>query len=175
MQTEEFEERFKHFTGLDQTLTNFPITELVQFNVDSVLRKTLGEVFTPLKIVDQMIQMAEPHSHEFNLDLCAGRGQFTIRMLRYFQLQDTAFQPVEYLTNYHWFNELNIKNALDLIRIFGENINLCVGPGQLLHTMPSAGLTWQKGIFFHDESEWERSSKQDLENKLVASPGKKLF
>jgi hypothetical protein len=131
------ERKFKQYTKLPMEIdmTIFPITDHIGFTVDIAKKKANGEVFTPLQIVDHMIELSRPDPTKFNMDLCAGRGQFTIRMLRYFVNNYPDFNMEEYLINRHWFNEFNPDNAQDIINIFGNNINLCIGPAQKLDKM----------------------------------------
>lgn len=68
--------------------------------------------------------------NKYNIDLCAGRGQFTIRMLRYLTNTYKDFDLSYYMKHYHWFNEYNIDNAMDITKIFGNAVNLLVGPAQ---------------------------------------------
>ncbi len=144
---EAIEARFKEITGLtqeighwplDPNLENISIGELTksphffQFKIRKDLSKSNGEVFTPLLLVDKMLLISNPMATGFNLDLCAGRGQFTIRMLRMFKELDPHFNHLEYLKEKHWFNEMNIESCKELIYIFGEEINLVCGPAQEL-------------------------------------------
>ena len=134
---ETLEKKFKKYTGIspDLNMTIFPILQHTPFAINIKNKKQMGQVFTPLQIVDHMIEISQPRPDQHNMDLCAGRGQFTIRMLRYFTNRFPEFNMEEYLINRHWFNEFNPDNAQDIINIFGNNINLCIGPAQKLDKM----------------------------------------
>lgn len=150
--------KFLEITGINHDLTIFPITELIQFPVRKELSKSHGEVFTPLKIVDHMIELSTPTSDKFNMDLCAGRGQYTIRMLRYFMQNEEHFNQDEYLKEKHWFNEFNPDSAKELLYIFGNDINLAVGPAQKLTEMPEdENGIWNKGIYVYNGKKWVKS------------------
>ena len=148
--------RFKEITGLQQDLSSFPITELVQFPIRKELSKSHGEIFTPIQLVDKMILASNPKPDQFNMDLCAGRGQFSVRFLRYFMTNFENFDIMNYLSQYHWFNEFNLESCYELIYIFGENINLAIGPAQELQTgYPETNGVWNRGIH-----RWHESSKK---------------
>jgi hypothetical protein len=51
-------------------------------------------------------------------------------MLRYLTNTYKDFDLSYYMKHYHWFNEYNIDNAMDIANIFGNSINLLVGPAQ---------------------------------------------
>lgn len=153
------ETRFKRYTGLskDTDLSIFPILDHTPFQTDDTKKKDNGEVFTPLQLVDKMILMSKPTPDNYNMDLCAGRGQFTIRMLRYFTNNFQDFNIREYLKYKHWFNEYDYDNAQDILNIFGKNINLCIGDARLLKKMPTyTNKNWLEGIFFwyDDTKSW---------------------
>lgn len=155
----EYERRFKEITGLDQDLSVFPITELAKFPIRKELSKSHGEVFTPPSIVDKMLLTSKPKCDAFNLDLCAGRGQFTIRMLRKFTLECSNFSIKDYLKKYHWFNEMNEESCREILSVFGVDINLAVGPAQELRSYPMEidGI-WKRGIYkFHEfDGSWKK-------------------
>jgi len=153
MNIEEIESRFLEVTGLQQDLSIFPVTELVQFPIRKDLSKSHGEVFTPPSLVDKMILTSLPLPNKFNMDLCAGRGQFTVRMLRYFTSHNASFDIKSYLTTYHWFNEFNLDSCHELLYIFGEEINLAAGPAQTLKSYPEEKGIWKRGIFIYDETQ----------------------
>jgi hypothetical protein len=160
MNLTDIEARFLEITQLPQEISSFPITELVQFPVRKELSKSHGEVFTPISLVDKMILTSAPQPDKFNLDLCAGRGQFTVRMLRYFTTHNASFDIKSYLTTYHWFNEFNLDSCHELLYIFSEEINLAAGPAQTLESYPEEREVWKRGIFIYEEAEksWLPSS-----------------
>jgi hypothetical protein len=160
MNIQEIENRFKEITGLEQDMTVYPITELVQFPIRKDLSKSHGEVFTPLTTVDHMIDLAKPEPDKYNMDLCAGRGQFTIRILRKFVQDNSDFDIDEYLQNRHWFNEFNPETCKELLYIFGDKINLAIGPAEQLKTgYPETDGIWHKGIYMYDNKKWVKSDK----------------
>lgn len=168
----EIEKRFKEITGLSEKtdLTIYPITEHVGFEIRNEQKKESGEVFTPLELVDRMLEISNPNAAKFNMDLCAGRGQFTIRILRRFVNENPNFDINNYLRNFHWFNELNIQSCIELVYIFGENINLAIGPAQELQNYPTNFETnvWERGIYYWDLSykKWISKDITDLTNLL---------
>ena len=164
---ENIEARFKEITGLDNTinLSIFPITEHISFPIRNDNKKSHGEVFTPIEIVDKMILLSNPNPIKYNLDLCAGRGQFTIRILRKFYNDNNNFDIYNYLTKFHWFNELNKSSAEELIYIFGNKINLAIGPSQELNTYPiDENKIWKYGIINWNINRWIEQDENILIN-----------
>jgi len=143
---EEIESRFKTETGIPTDLSVFPITELYN-QKRSEYHKVNGEVFTPLQLVDLMVLKSDPKPDQFNLDLCAGHGQFTVRMLRY-MFNKSPFDIAYYLKNFHWFNELNPENVKLLLKIFGKKINILYGDATKLNLIPDDETgKWAPGIW----------------------------
>jgi len=175
MNIQEIEKRFKELTLLPQgtDLTQYPLTEHIGFEIRMTEKKVNGEVFTPLELVDKMIEISKPKHTKFNMDLCAGHGQFTVRILRKFANEFPAFDIPSYLKNYHWFNEYNIDSSLKLIYIFGESINLCIGPAQELKRMPcDENGNWIKGIFYWNETfkKWVSKDIVELQEIVNSQP-----
>ena len=156
-QIDSIESRFKEVTLLPHSvdLSPYPLREHVGFEIRIKQKKEMGEVFTPLELVDKMVEIAHPQPDKFNMDLCAGHGQFTVRILRKFVNQNPDFNIQEYLKAYHWFNEFNPISAKDLVYIFGEEINLNIGPAQELKKMRSdENDVWLRGIFHWERGHW---------------------
>lgn len=187
MEIEEIEKRFKEVTKLrsDIKIDYYPITEHIGFEIRMVEKKNHSEVFTPLELIDKMLEISKPKSNKYNMDLCAGHGQFTVRMLRKFISENSNFDIGDYLKNLHWFNEINIDSVLQIIYVFGKNINIAVGPAQELKNYPTdENKIWLNGIFAWDESlkrwinkdikELEEMNKQTIDTDIKVQ-SKKLF
>jgi hypothetical protein len=119
-----------------------------------------------------MVLIAKPEPDKFNLDLCAGHGQFTVRILQKFTNENPDFSIQDYLTNFHWFNEFNVKSAIDLLYIFGDSINLAVGPAQELKSYPQDDTkVWERGIFYYNSSfkKWVKTDIKELEKIATES------
>ena len=173
MKIEEIEARFKEVTGVTQEIGRWPLDtnlesiefgeltsspHFFQFPVRKELSKSHGEVFTPLLLCDKMILHSAPSPQAFNLDLCSGRGQFTVRILRMFH-EAGDFDIDSYLREWHWFNEMNPESCKELLYIFGENINLACGPAQELKKYPEEEGVWKKGVW-----RWENGWRKGLES-----------
>lgn len=155
----ELQTKFKKYTGLslDIDMSIFPILQHTPFAINTKNKKQMGQVFTPLQIVDHMIQLCPPLPNKYNMDLCAGRGQFTIRMLRYFTNTYPDFDLSYYMKHYHWFNEYNIDNAMDIANIFGNSINLLVGPAQQISKMPvDKNDIFLRGTWIWYQKKWQK-------------------
>lgn len=163
------EKRFKEISGIPQSvkIDYFPIIDHIGFEIRLKEKGNNGEVFTPLEIVDKMINISNPKPNKFNMDLCSGWGQFTVRILRYFKETYTDFELNDYIKNFHWFNELNIESAKHLIYIFGTDINLAIGPGQELKNYPQTEYNvWERGIYYFnpDVKRWLKQNETDIEH-----------
>jgi len=156
------ERRFSIITGNTLDLSKFPITEISGFERREELVKSHHEVFTPLYLVDEMVSLSPANPNKTSLDLCAGRGQFTIRILRRLYNTFPDFDLNQYIKNNHWFNEINEDSCRELIEIFGNDINLAIGPAEELKNYPedSKGI-WKKGIW-----KWNDKEKKWLEVDL---------
>jgi len=133
MNIKEIEKKFLEISGLSCDLTKFPLDESDikgVTKIDKLKIETYGEVFTPLWLVDKMILKAgveKLHNAKSTLDLCAGWGQFTIRMIRALANYDKDFDVLEWLKTNHTFIELQLESAYKLLYIFGTEINLLIG------------------------------------------------
>ena len=168
MKIEQIEQRFKEVTKLQPLvdLTVYPLTEHVGFEIRLQEKKDNGEVFTPLQLVDRMLEISNPQPDKFNMDLCAGHGQFTVRMLRRFVNQNKDFDIYCYLKNFHWFNELNPKSVEDLIYIFGKDINIAAGPAQELKYMPEEDGVWKPGIWWWNK-QWTKNKPKNKKETVL--------
>ena len=162
-QINNIESRFKEITDITYDLSIYPILTPSPFKIRTDLKNSHGEVFTPLDLVDKMLEISKPNPNKFNLDLCSGRGQFTIRMLRKFHNENNNFNIEYYLENLHWFNELNEDSANDLQYIFGNKINLAIGPAQELKHYPvDVNNIWVTGIVKWNGKHWETNDDKKL-------------
>jgi hypothetical protein len=149
------EDRFKQVSSLKGDLSKFPVTKKdgLEFKTDKEKSRSFAEVFTPIHIVDEMIQTLPEGGLSMdttNLDLCAGYGQFTIRMLRYlYTKHGKTFDIGKYLKNKHYYAELQISSCYKLLWIFSSKINLAIGDALQLGSLPKKATgTWyyHKGI-----------------------------
>lgn len=148
-QIRDIETRFKIVSTIDWDLSQFPIKKNgFVFHTNKDKSKTFAEVFTPIYIVDEMIQTIPDGGMTLsttNLDLCAGYGQFSIRMIRKIFTDNNYFNLDNYLRNHHFFNELQISSCYKLLWIFGSKINLAIGDALELGKLPKKA----KGIWFY--------------------------
>ena len=156
------ESRFLQVAELEGDIALFPLTKEnhLQVVTDKDKSNKFGEVFTPLWLVDEMINRVSDYDwknpNTTTLDLCAGYGQFTIRMLRkkYSVLGDN-FDVYKFLKSYpdeirkksatHSFSELQLSSAYKLLFIFGSRINLFIGDSRMLSILPDG----TKGIWYY--------------------------
>lgn len=150
------EERFKVVCNNGWNLSKYPLTnkDAVQFDTDKDKSRIFAEVFTPLHIVDQMLDTVPQMTMKTrNLDLCSGYGQFSIRILRkLFKVHGEKFNVGKYLTNNHFFAELQVSSCYKLLSIFSTSINLFIGDALKLGKLPVNA----KGIWLYLEAldEW---------------------
>jgi hypothetical protein len=154
------EANFKSIAGVNEDLTIFPILTSLPITQRHTEKKLFGEVFTPPHLIDRMIEISKPLPTQQNCDLCAGRGNFTVRMLRYFTNSFPDFNLPHYLKHNHYFNEFNPENAKDIIAIFGTEINLFLGPAQELKHLPDN----TKGFWQHNGKTWIETTFTQITN-----------
>ena len=170
---EEIEERFLEVSGISCDLTKFPLDESnIQNNIKISKEKSnqYGEVFTPLWLIDKMILKAtveKLHSSKSTLDLCAGWGQFTIRMIRALANYNKGFNIDEWLKNNHTFIELQLESAYKLLYIFGVDINLFVGDALEIQKV----IKWNEINYF--DHCWKSIPKEWIKTEIVN--GEKVF
>ena len=164
MTIDQIETRFKEVAKLyDIDLTKSLIRKkdypIQQVKTRKEKSKEFGEVFTPLFLVDIMIYMKfkEINPKTKTCDLCAGYGQFTIRLMRI--LYNKFHMNVEdWLKNVHTMTELQMESCAKLVYIFGSDINLYAGDSLKLEYSDEN----DKGILFFNEE-----NKRWYNNKLV--------
>lgn len=166
---EKIERRFKIVTGIDHDLSIYPIKDNIQFETNKEKSRDFAEVFTPLNIVDEMIGVVPEIDRDTkSIDLCAGYGHFTIRLIRrLFDEYDEFFNIYNFLYYKHLFNEIQISSCCKLLWIFGDHINLAIGDALQLAKLPKNA----RGIWYWFE---EIDSWVDL-TKIVRSIFKKSF
>lgn len=150
MKLEDIEKRFCEVTNLNIDLTVFPIKECDNIKTNKEKSKKYGQVFTPIFLVDQMIEMAELDPNIKYLDLCAGKGQYGIRLLRALTNKFPDFDLDEFMKNHLWFIEIQEESCKDLQYIFGENINLYCGDAFNLKYSEET----DRGVLHFDGKNW---------------------
>ena len=155
---EVFEDRFKVVCGLGGDLSKYPLTKNddVHFDTDREKSRAFAEVFTPLHIVDEMLDIMPDKgmtNMTSNVDLCSGYGQFSIRMLRkLYKEHGESFKIANYLQKRHQFAELQLSSCYKLLWIFTPQINLAIGDALQLGKLPRGA----RGVWYYLESlgEW---------------------
>lgn len=176
---EKIENRFLEVAGFCKDscdLSEFPLVKgaCPQSKTDKEKSALHGEVFTPLWFVDKMILGVQKSfdKNKTTLDLCAGFGQFTIRMLRFLQQQDEKagkkFWANNWLKKKHSFSEYQVSSTYKILYIFGLDINLFIGDANQLSKLEDT----DKGVLFYNENleKWLDITK-DV-RKLFGSPEK---
>lgn len=147
----EIEKRFLKVANLTGDLSKFPIDQSCHLQVKTNKSKSdeHGEVFTPLWLVDQMVERISDEEIRrqglTTMDLCAGYGQFTLRLLRKkVSLLGGRFKVDALLEDTHAFVELQPSSCYKLLHIFGQGIRLCIGDASKLGDIPDEA---EKGIW----------------------------
>lgn len=179
------EQRFLQIANLTGDIAMFPLTKdnHLQVNTDKNKSDKFGEVFTPLWLVDEMLQRVSDydwkHPQKKTLDLCAGYGQFTIRMLRKkYDLLGDDFDVYRFLKSYpesfrkepatHAFSELQLSSCYKLMYIFSTRINLYIGDSKQLPNLPDTA----RGIWYYCEKSKNWVECTEKVSKLVGTPSK---
>ena len=163
----DIEKRFKFISGLNLDMTVNKIVEIKsQVETNKSKSKEHSEVFTPLWLVDDMIDMKfnDITPKSITCDLCAGYGQFSIRLLRKL-VNKYNIDVNSFLKDNHYFTEFQASSCAKLCFIFGNNINLYVGDSKNLPMSEED----DKGVLFFDEKE-KKWCNIDIIDKLLALP-----
>ncbi|MGD0331136.1 MAG: hypothetical protein ABSB40_11975 [Nitrososphaeria archaeon] len=142
----EMEKRFKATCDVSP----FPLqTKKANVETNKDKSKEFSEVFTPLWLVDQMIKQVDFDSCDTTtLDLCAGYGQFSIRLMRYFYNNFPYWDVKKFLINNHAFSELQLSSCYKLLNIFSNKITLFIGDSTHLNKLPANA----KGLWCYIEN-----------------------
>jgi hypothetical protein len=147
----ELERRFQQVSGIKEDLSVYPLhhsLDTLSVETNKSKSKEFGEVFTPLWLVDEMIKQVSTTKHSNTLDLCAGYGQFSIRLLRKLRTKNCKFDCMDFLQNKHSFSELQLSSCWKLVYIFSSNINLFIGDARELPSLPGVA----QGIWVYLDS-----------------------
>lgn len=151
MELTEIERAFREATGYTGDLSIFPITSKIGYATDREKAREYAEVFTPPDIVDRMLQVVPtlPVSTRY-LDLCAGHGQFAIRILRKVVEENPGIDLDKFIQENLFFSELQVESCYKLLKVFGDKINLAIGDSRNLHLLPEG---W-RGVWVWLEEGW---------------------
>jgi len=139
------EDNFKTVSGLSHVdFSIYPLdkhSKGMQVCTNKIKSDKHGEVFTPLWLVDDMLERLNNISwRDQSLtteDLCAGYGQFTVRMLRKkYSLLGNKFAIKRFLLETHLFVELQPNSCFRLLYIFGKRIRLLMGDASKKSLLP---------------------------------------
>jgi hypothetical protein len=132
------EKRFKLTCKLKQDISCYPLfNNISTIQINKEKSKEFSEVFTPLWLVDQMIGQVKFNGiNTKTLDLCAGYGQFSVRLIRYLFSNYADFSIAKFIRETHAFSELQISSCWKLLNIFGNQINLFIGDSTNLNKLP---------------------------------------
>ena len=170
---ESVEERFKDVANLDGDFSLMPMPKEyhLQVTTDKAKSDTFGEVFTPIWLVDSMLERVSDYDwrngKKITMDLCAGYGQFTVRMIRKkYHLMGEKFDVKKFLFNTHYFSELQLSSCYKLMHIYSPNINLFIGDSKELKSLPENC----SGIYYYNK-EWIECT--DKVKEIFGKPLKK--
>ncbi|MGI0058308.1 MAG: hypothetical protein ACREBJ_00950 [Nitrosotalea sp.] len=146
----EAEKRFKKTCKMTYDISIFPMSNGVSnVETDKTKSKEFSEVFTPLWLVDRMIKRVKfKNADTRTLDLCAGYGQFSIRLMRYFNDKFPDWDVRKFIKENHAFSELQLSSCYKLLNTFGNKITLFIGDSTYLSKLPPDA----RGIWCYIES-----------------------
>lgn len=158
----QIEKKFINVTNLDLDLSQYPLDGNCNLQIKNKKNSDkYGEVFTPLWLVDQMLsKVSIDEWKRYNLtthDLCAGYGQFTVRMLRHrYNIVGEKLNIEKILNEYHLFSEIQIDSCFKLLYIFGLKIRLLIGDVSMIYKLPE---NIEKGIWMYSNNQWKNITK----------------
>jgi len=139
--------------------------------VDKEKSDDYGEVFTPLWLVDKMILKAgvkKLYESKSTLDLCAGYGQFTIRMIRALVNYDKNFDVLRWLKENHTFIEIQLESAYKILYVFGTDINLLIGDAlKIKEVRKWDGVSYFDNYWKPIPNEWLKIEMMNVEETFV--------
>jgi hypothetical protein len=185
------EKRFLESTNLNVDLSKYPLIENVDLSHPPLENQQVttnkeksdlhGEVFTPLWLVDYMLDKLsdeEWQNQELTTeDLCAGYGQFSVRMLRKkYSLLGESFKIDKFLNETHLFSELQPSSCYRLLYTFGTDIRLLMGDVTQRSKLPDEAETgiWVYRDKWYDETEKVKDLFDSCTNSRVEE-NSKLF
>ena len=118
-----------------------------QVVTDKSKSDTHGEVFTPVWLVDKMLEKTADSfdwkdSDKATEDLCSGYGQFSIRMLRKkYTVLGERFYLKKFLEETHLFVEIQPDSCYRLLYAFGTGIRLLMGDAAKKGLLPDKAET----------------------------------
>jgi hypothetical protein len=170
---ETIEKRFKDVANLEGDFSLMPMPKEYHLQVTTNKEKSdsFGEVFTPIWLVDTMLERISDYDwrngNKTTLDLCAGYGQFTIRMIRKkFSLLGNKFDILKFLFEKHYISELQLSSCYKLLHIYSCNINLFIGDSKELKSLPEDC----SGIYYYKNG-WHSCTEKVQE--LMGEPKRK--
>lgn len=155
----QIESRFLEVTRLSMDLSKWPIRKSDYKEQQQITSKEDSKIFgfvtTPIYLVDAMIaQKKDLNPEQTTLDLCAGCGQFSIRIMR--RLYNKFEIDVrKWLKEKHSFSELQMNNCAKLVFIFGPEINLYCGDSRKMNELQDDAC----GIMFYENNKWTQISE----------------
>ena len=166
------EKRFLEVINFQCNLHKFPLEkeDCPQVKNDKEKSNMHGEVFTPLWFVDNMILKSSDNLKiaKHTIDLCAGYGQFTIRMLRFLINNVENFDEKSWLKEVHSFSEYQLSSSCKLLYVFGTDINLFIGDAQQLYKLEEE----DEGVLLYSEEtkKWSNVTK-NIQNIFINIKG----
>lgn len=164
------EKRFLESTNLNVDLSKYPLVENVDLSHPPIENHQVttnkeksdkhGEVFTPLWLVDYMLDKHENWQDQdmTTEDLCAGYGQFSVRMLRKkYSVLKEEFLVDKFLRETHLFSELQPSSCYRLLYTFGCNIRLLMGDVTQRCKLPDEAET---GVWVYRVDKWRDETEQ---------------
>ena len=142
--------RFMESAGISVDLSVYPIKQDQQGVHQAATNKAKsdehGEVFTPMWLVDHMIEKAADfpwkNQNKTTEDLCSGYGQFTVRLLRKkYSVLGEKFDLKKFLTETHLFIEIQPDSCYRLLYTFGKKIRLLIGDAAQKGKLPDTAET----------------------------------
>jgi len=172
----QIENRFLEVAGFKGDLTVASITKdnNMQVAVNKEKSDLHGEVFTPLWLVDKMLDRVSPAEWKCltrtTFDLCSGYGQFTVRMLRRrYSYLGERLNISRMLSEYHLFAEIQPSSCFRLLYVFGTDIRLLIGDVSKMGELPDNA---EQGIWVYEKRWLDRTLLiTAMFNKYFKKPG----
>lgn len=167
------EKRFLEVAGLSGNLAARSITldNHLQVKTDKTKSDKHGEVFTPLWLVDQMIDRISDHKIKdqalTTTDLCSGYGQFSVRLIRRkYSVLKESFDLDKFLGETHLFIELQPNSCFRLLHIFGKDTR-----GSYWTSTPDRHVQAANGVYYDELNAYRvRFAKSKYGSSILVGP-----
>ena len=167
-------DRYENIAGYNlKMFSTYSKDDSSQTKTDKSKSKAHGEVFTPMWLVDEMVETAiEPgYQDKVWMDMCSGYGAFSIRLLQ--KVYEDGEDVKTFLEDKLMLAEYQVSSAVKLLYIFGPNVNLYIGDSLTLEEDMDPGIWMEAGGKWHKvKKDWVKRAHKLLDDDFETNRDK---